>query len=930
MEIRVLGPLEIVDDGRVVALGSGRQTRLLHCLLLHRNEVVSRDRLIDALWGERPPASAPNALQVQVHALRKALGQDRIATEGAGYRLRADPDEVDVERFERLVARGRCQQADGESEKAAETLREALALWRGPALADVVYEPFAQSESARLEELRTVALEERIDADLALARHHDLVPELEALVPAHPARERLHAHLMLALYRSGRQAEALETFRRARRALRDELGLEPGPELQELQQAILRQDAVLRIEAPELRARRHLPAPATTLVGRRAELAELARLVRSGTARLVTLTGAGGIGKTRLALQVAHDLADAFADGVFFVDLAHLRDHGLVPSAIARAVGVEEQPSELLDTTILTSLRGKRLLLLLDNFETVADGASLIGELLRTAENSSVLVTSRAPLRLSGEHEYRLQPLPLGDAVALFTARARAVAPSFRLASEEAAEVEQLCARLDGLPLAIELAAARTRDYHPAELLEMAPGALELATEGARDLPARHRTLRAAIDWSHELLPEAERGSFARLAIFAGGCTAAAAAAVCDTGRGVLASLVATSLLQERLSRARGEPRWFLLETVREFALEQLDERGELADLARRHAEHFALLAEDAEEQERSAVAWATLDEEVDNLRAALSWAHATGEVELELRLVGALAYYWSVRDHLREGMAAIEAALERSEGAPAALRGKALGGGSRLAQSLGEYGTAQAFAEASLAAYDSVGDRHGMARALLAIGVAAGSLGDRARSRALYEESAEIYRALGQERGLAVALNNLAYEVLQSGEYERARTLCTEALAILERLGTRARMVLPLGNLGHVDLLEQRADDALDTFARAVDIARATGYVEGAIYALEGTAAALAALGLHQQAATILGAARAAAERTGVELEPFEARVRQEALETVHEALGEDEATELVAAGGGLPLEDALVYALRETRAALAPHERA
>src|SRR5262245_59868231 len=402
MELRVLGPLEVVDDGLAVALGSGRHVLLLHCLLLQRGEVVSRDRLIDAIWGERPPATVANALQVQVHSLRKRLGQGRISTEGAGYRLVVEPGEVDLDRFERLVARGRSELASGDAVAAVTTLRGALGLWRGPALADVAYEPFAQVEIARLEELRLVAVEERIEAGLALGRQHDLVPELEALVAAHPVRERLCGQLMLALYRSGRQAEALRVFRAARRAMREELGLEPGPELRDLQVAILRQDATLRIEAPEVRARRHLPAPETSLVGRRDERREVDALLRGEGARLVSLIGPGGIGKTRLALQVSHDLADAFADGVYFVDLAHLRDPALLPSSIARALDVDEQRDKALEETLASRLRDRRVLVLLDNFEVVDEAAPLLSALLKEAQQLAVLGTRRATLCIPG------------------------------------------------------------------------------------------------------------------------------------------------------------------------------------------------------------------------------------------------------------------------------------------------------------------------------------------------------------------------------------------------------------------------------------------------------------------------------------------------------------------------------------------------
>jgi DNA-binding SARP family transcriptional activator len=345
LDFRVLGRIRVAAGSSAVELAAGKQVALLACLLIGRGEVVSRDRLIDALWGEQPPPSAVNSLQVLVHALRRLLGASRIEREGPGYRLRLAPGELDLERFERLVARGRAELGRGESAAAAASLREALGLWRGQAYEDVGYEAFAQAEVARLAELRLAALEDRVAADLALGRHRELVAELQALVAEHPSRERLCGQLMLALYRSDRQAEALDVFARARRAMRDELGLEPGPALQELQRAILEHDATLGVAPAEARAGRQLPAAATPLVGREAELAELAALLRGGS-RLVTLTGAGGIGKTRLALHVGQELADAFADGVQFVDLAHLADPELVPGAIADVVGLAAQPDE--------------------------------------------------------------------------------------------------------------------------------------------------------------------------------------------------------------------------------------------------------------------------------------------------------------------------------------------------------------------------------------------------------------------------------------------------------------------------------------------------------------------------------------------------------------------------------------------------------
>lgn len=882
---------------------------------------MSRDRLIDALWGARPPASSANALQVQIHALRKLLGEERITTEGPGYRLRVEPDELDVERFERLAARGRNELAAGNADAAAATLRTALALWRGPAFEDVAYEQFARAEIARLEELRLFVLEERIAADLALARHESLAPELEALVASHPTRERLHGQLMLALYRSGRQADALAVFRRTRRALRDELGLDPGPELQQLEQAVLRQDPALRVEPPGVRARRHLPAPRAPLVGRRRELEEVGSLVRAGV-RLVTLTGAGGIGKTRLALQVAHDLADAFDDGVFFVDLTALREPELVPSVVADVLDVEEHPGQALADTLRARLCDRRLLLLVDNFEVVDDAAPFLGSVLDAAERLALLVTSRGPLRLTGEHEYRVTPLPLSDAVRLFAERARAVAPTFRRPSEEASEVSELCRRVDCLPLAIELAAARTRDYAPGELLRLFPGSLELASEGARDLAGRHRALRATIDWSFELLTPAEQELLARLSVFAGGCTAASAASVCDAARGTLASLASRSLLYERLG-ADGEPRYCMLDTVRAYALDRLADTSEEDALRRRHAEYQAALAEAAEHERATDTgrrAWQGLEEEQDNARAALDWSTGVGDVELELRLAAALAYFWLVRGHLSEGRSRLEAALAHGDGAPAPLRARTLFGAGRFANSLGDDERMRDLMEECLAVYRSLDDRPGIARALDGLGIAASNLGDTSRGIALNQESAALYRALGDDRGLAVTLNNLGSLLLGIGAHEQAAVHLEEALAVFEALGLDDRVSVVLGNLGLAALLGNRPDHALGFFRRGIALAYSLDYTETVVYDLEGIAATLAATGAEEEAATLLGAGEAAAETAGVVLEPLERRIHDETSSALRAALG-DAFAAIHAAGRLLPPADAVALALGKTQ---------
>jgi predicted ATPase/DNA-binding SARP family transcriptional activator len=892
MEFRVLGPLQVSD----VELASGRQVALLSCLLMAGEQTSSRDRLIDALWGEQPPASATNSLQVHVHALRRRLGADRIATEASGYRLRLEPGELDLERFEQLVARGRAEAPAA----AAETLREALDLWRGPAYEDVRYEAFAQAEVARLDELRLAALEDRIEADLQLGRHRELVSELEALVSEHAGRERLSGQLMLALYRSDRQAAALEVFARAREALRDELGLEPGPALQELQAAILRQDAGLVVEAPELRARRRLPAPETPLVGRGAELAELTELVHAG-ARLVTLTGAGGIGKTRLALRAGHELAAAFADGVYFVDLSRLTDADLVPDAIASALGTQRDE-------LHAFLQERAIVIVLDNFEVVDEAAPVVSELLRAAPGLAVLVTSRAPLRLSGEHQYRVEPLPLPDAVELFAARARAVAPSFRRPGED--ELATLCRRLDCLPLAIELAAARTREYAAAELLESVP--LEL--EGPRDLPGRQRTLRATIDWSHRLLSPDEQTLFARLAVFAGGFTAATAEAVCGADRETLAALVAASLVQERPA-CDGSVRCFMLQTVREYALGRLEDGDAWRE---RHAAHYAAFAETVEAEHPSvpATAWQRLEAEHDNFRAALDWSHDHGAVELQLRIMGAVGYFWATSDHLREARVRLEEALRDAADAPAplVLRGKVLSGLAHVEQSLGDYERMRISAEASLELFRAAGEERRMPLALNQLGIALSNLGDIDGGIVCHEENAAISRRLGDGLRLASALNNLGYCRLRRGQYEEARPLFEEGLVVSREIGHTTGQSVMLGNLGLAALLEGRPAEALARFREGLRIDRDLAYTEGQIYGLVGVAAALPP---GVEAATLLGAAHAGAEILTVELEPLEAEIHARVTAALKDALGAAEFARAHAAGEALALDEAVESAL-------------
>lgn len=406
LDLRVLGRLEAWVDGARVALGPPKQRALLVQLALRANESVPVGRLVDDLWPEAPPSSAREAIQVYVSGLRKALDdRGRVSVGPSSYALRLESGELDLERFRSLVADGTMQLAQ-DPDAAAVRLREALSLSRGRALADLDGEPGVRDVVLELEEERLQATELLMEAELAIGRHAQLVPELERLLAEHPAREILYEQLMLALYRSGRQTDALDVYRRARTRLNDELGLEPSARLRGLQAAVLRQDPSLTIEPSELRARRHLPAQATALIGREREVSEVAELVASGGVRLVTLTGPKGVGKTRVAVAAAERLATSFRDGIWFVDLGPVHEGSLVVPAIAQSLGVQNEAGRPLEQVLAQHLRDKELLLVLDRCEHVLEAAPVLSSLVRAAPRVKLLATSRERLNLYGEHEY--------------------------------------------------------------------------------------------------------------------------------------------------------------------------------------------------------------------------------------------------------------------------------------------------------------------------------------------------------------------------------------------------------------------------------------------------------------------------------------------------------------------------------------------
>ncbi len=918
LRFRLLGPMEVTSDGEPLALGGPRQRALLALLLLHANEVVPRERLIDGLWGEEAPGTATNALQVAVHGLRKILGAGRIETRGTGYELRAESDEIDLDTFLRLAERARTQ----EGAAAAATLDEALALWRGDALADLGAAPFATAEAARLDELRLGVVERRIDALLADGRHGDVVADLERLVADHAYHERFRAQLVTALYRSGRQADALDAYRDARRTLVEALGMEPGAELRALEAAILRQDPSLETPVRPSEPAGNLPAPATSLVGRRLELAAVTGLLRRDDVRLVTLTGPGGTGKTRLALAAAAELAGAYEDGVWFVDLAALDDADLVPAVTARALGIAESGASTVDS-LASALRRLSILVVLDNFERVDAAAPFVSALLTAAPGLTVVVTSRTALRLSGEHEYPVPPLRLPDpvesraldalgrneAVALFVARAAAARHGFRLTAENAAAVRAVCVALDGLPLALELAAARCRTLAPQALLSRLEQRLDLLTGGPRDAPDRQRTLRATIEWSHDLLEPAERDLFAKLAVFAGGGSLPAAVAVCDATDEAVLALADRSLLRTEESVA-GVMRFRMLETVREYALERLEQSDDSDVVHRRHAQFFAALADDA-----GAALWSPvqgperalwldrLDLDHDNLRAALAWSDVNDR-ELQLRIAAGLIDFWLMRCHFDEGRRMLERALAGAPDGDAPTRAKALHAAAFLASSQGEFARCDALGEASLELYRALGDDEGVGRTVHLLSQNAAYQGDLERATVWAEESLALARSLDHSRGQIVSLGNLGRLATQHGDYDRAEALLAEGRRLARQHGDESA----LAAVCHSESMLARARGdrkAATTFAiQGVDLYTAYGTIAGAAECLHVLALLAEEIGEPERAVLLLGAVNALREQLGSPPPPADSEDADAALERARKALGEAAADAAWAAG--------------------------
>lgn len=837
LDVRVLGAVEARRDGQILRLGGRRQRALLAILILDNGDPVAADRIVDELWHGEPPSGA-STLPSYVSRLRATLGSEAmLESTQSGYRLILSPDRVDVTRFERLVSEGRSALAKGKVRRAREHLGTALTLWRGRPFGDLGDDGVLQIEARRLEELHLLALEGRIETDLALGASADLIDEIEALLQSHPYRERLWAQLMTALYRAQRQADALAAYQRARVILVEELGLEPGPPLRELELAILRHD-LPELSAPD--TRHNLPTPLTSFVGRETELVEIERLLDD--TRLLTLTGVGGVGKTRLGLESARRVLLDMPDGVWFVDLSDVPDGSLVGRDVALAMGLGELPAIAAVNALADHVRSKQCLLVLDNCEHLRIAVSeLLDRLLPTSPRLRVLATSLEPFGVAGEVDYPVAPMPVpsadaalaeiraSDAVQLLLGLARTARPHLLVDDQFLATAARIARDLDGLPLAIELAAARAKALTLDDIADRLADRFRFLVSWRRVSPARHRTLRETMAWSFELLSPEERQLLARLSVFAGEFTLESVARVCldgdeDLALALVERLVAASLVvpEERDS----EMRYRLLETVRQYAAERLDEPT-TEHVRRAHAQYFLRLAERADLTAARRGAGQRLDLAIaaqDNLRRALAWAVETGAVAFGLELATSLERFWVTHDP-REGMRWFAELFGRPEAstAPRAVRANALRAYGGSADMAGEFELAQALWEESLSTFRELGDEADEAFLLHRLAISAQRRGDLPRAKELVDASHRIHDRLGNRWGMAGTLGTSGAIARDEGDDRRARELLEVSLGLAREVrvtwwvgGTLAELANLSLAIGDVDEADRQSREAL------------------------------------------------------------------------------------------------------------------
>ena len=969
---------------------------LIKLLALAPSHHLHREQAMDLLWPDQGRHAAANNLSQALHVARRALGPEDA--QGASGYLASQGEQlvlcpgaelwVDVEAFEEAAATARrsCDTA---------AFRAALNLYAGELLPRDPYEEWAEVPREGVRQLFLSLLVELGSLQEERGEYGAGIEALRRAVVEEPTREEAYIGLMRLYALEGRQAEALAQYARLEESLSRELGAEP-----QASSRVLREDIATGKFPPSQRPlsppkgevfdppRHNLPASRTSFVGRDWEMVEVKRAL--SMTRLLTLTGAGGSGKTRLALEVARDLVGAYPNGVWLVELAGLSEGELVPQAVAAALGVKDRPGQPLPVTLGEYLRAKQTLLVVDNCEHLLEAtAGLVDTLLDSCPNLRIIATSREALDVTGEVRWTVPPLsvpePQGrapsegsspsevlegyESVRLFVERARGRDPTFSLSLQNARAVAEICWRLEGIPLAIELAAARVETLSLEQISERLVGSLELLTRGGRTAVPRQRTLKGTLDWSHDLLTEAEKVVFGRLSVFAGGWTLDAAEAVA-AGEGVegdevldlLSGLVEKSLVLVRGS-GEGGTRYRLLEPVRQYALEKLEESGEAEATKRAHAQHFLALAEEAHPELIGPrdVEWADrLEAEHDNLRAALSWALEQREAELALRLAGALWRFWEARGHYGEGCGWLEAALAGANGASAAARAGALEGFSQLvhhtgdvdpvveaaeeglklcdeaglggavaanflrilgwtAQTHGHHERAKEHLEESLRLSRGADDRSGIAHSLLVLGGVLHGLGDRERGMQLFEEGMALCREQGYAELLGFTLSGAGYGLLLEGEYEQGTALIEESEALYRKRGYKGLLQWVLANLGWATLLQGDHERARTSFEESLTLCKELADKYVGAESLEGMACVIAAEQASGRAARLFGAGRALREAGGYYYLPEEDAFREPYLKAARSRLGETSWEAAFAEGQAMGFDEAVDYVLSE-----------
>ncbi len=857
MDVSILGPLMVEDDGNELTIAGARMRTLLALFAVRPGENITAERLADDLWGDDPPAGAANGLQSLVSRLRRALGDAGrlVVTTPNGYRLDAADEHIDAFRFVDAAQRGHEALLAGDAARAARVLAEGLALWRGAALDGFDDDGVLHREAVRLEELRLNAIEDRLDADLRLGRHADVIAELGTLVTEHPLRERLHGFLMLALYRAGRQAEALRTFQEARRVLGEELGLDPSPELRALESSILSHDSALdHVATPTSRVMQHhtnLWRELSEFVGRTAELAALADLMDAS--RLVTVVGPGGAGKTRLAVEAA--ALHVGGCDVWFIDLAPLRSPDAVADTVAAMTGLGDgglsQGAPGLTTVerLVDHLRGRPTLLLLDNCEHVVREAARVAErLLIGCEDVRILATSREALGVRGETVWVVPPMSSDDAVALFTTRA-ASASGPAVDDDTVGVVTELCARLDGLPLAIELAAGRVRAIPVRQLAARLDDRFRLLTGGSRTALPRQQTLRAVVEWSHELLFDDEQRVFARLSVFAGGCSLDAAEAICsgddiaaEDVADLLGHLVDKSLLiadHAGVNDPDGEVRYRLLQTLELYGREQLAASGEVDAVRARHATYFGAICRrghDAFRGDRQEAWLVEVERESDNLRAVLSWLIERNEALTVQTMLGGLGWAWWFAGRGDEGWRWLTSGLactgstsplaRASAAMWAGYVGASAGVGMDAASVYAEEAVALLHANPGQRLADETSESLLPDALMLAAGIR-GMVGDPVGATRHYTAAANLYASGTGHWNRALQLNATGRLAELGGDVRRGFELQCESVDHFEVAGVHWALAVINGDVGMMAFRLGEVDEALRRTRRAAEAAR-------------------------------------------------------------------------------------------------------